>query len=73
MLSVDFINSLGITANKITVLQDNTADPSDSNKILFEADGLSGEGIVKIGGCKIQNKDLVVQQSSEDDIVPLVP
>ena len=73
MLSVDFIDSLGITANKITVLQDNTADPSDSNKILFEADGLSGEGIVKIGDFKVQNKDLVVQQSSEDDIVPLVP
>ena len=33
MLSVDFIDSLGITANKITVLQDNAADPSDSNFI----------------------------------------
>ena len=73
MLSVDFIESLDITTKKITVLQDNTAAPSDSNKILFEADGLSGEGIVKIGGFKVQNKDLVVQQPSEDDIVPLVP
>ena len=73
MLSADFIESLDITTKKITVLQDNTAAPSDSNKILFEADGLSNEGIVKIGGFEIQNKDLVVQQPSEDDIVPLVP
>ena len=58
MLSVDFINSLGITANKITVLQDNTADPSDSNKILFEADGLSEAGSVKIANFTVKNDKL---------------
>ena len=49
-LTANYINALDITTKKIAVLQDNTADPSDSNKILFEANGLSGKGAVKIGG-----------------------
>ena len=71
MLSVDFIDSLGITANKITVLQDNTADPSDSNKILFEADGLSGEGIVKIGGFNVGTNSLESGTSNTSNYVKL--
>ena len=71
MLSVDFIDSLGITANKITVLQDNTADSSDSNKILFEADGLSSEGIVKIGGFTVGTNSLESGTSNTSNYVKL--
>ena len=71
MLSVDFIDSLGITANKITVLQNNTADPSDSNKILFEADGLSSEGIVKIGGFTVGTNSLESGTSNTSNYVKL--
>ena len=57
-LTANYINALDITTKKITVLQDNTADPSDSNKILFEANGLSGKGAVKIGGWDVEKDKL---------------
>lgn len=46
-LTANYINALDITAKKITIRQDNTAEDSD---ILFNADGTSKEGQVKIGG-----------------------
>ena len=50
MMTVDFINSLGITAKKITVLKDNSKESNDSNPILFQADGTSNNSKVNIGG-----------------------
>lgn len=58
MLSTDFINSLGITAKKITVLQDNSAEGSAENPILFQADGINGNGEVKIGGFTVDSNRL---------------
>lgn len=57
MLSIDFIDSLGITAKKITVKRDNSKEPSNSkpNPILFEADGLSGTGTVQIAEFTVGN------------------
>ena len=55
MLSIDFIDSLGITAKKITVKRDNSKEQSNSNPILFEADGLSGTGAVKIAEFTVGN------------------
>ena len=46
-LTANYINALDITTKKITVRQDNT---NDKSAVLFEADGLSGKGTVKIGG-----------------------
>ncbi len=53
MLSVDFIDSLGITAKKITVL-----DKSNNNKLLFEADGINGTGSVKIANFTVNQTGL---------------
>ena len=64
MLSIDFIDSLGITAKKITVLNDNTAEESATNPILFEADGLSGTGAVRIAGWEATNNKLTSGQGS---------
>ena len=58
MLTVDFINSLGITAKKITVLQDNSKESNDSNPILFQADGTSNNSGVKIGGFTVDSNRL---------------
>lgn len=58
MLDVDFINALGITAKKITVLQDNTTGESDDNRIIFEADGFNETGAVKIGGFVVDTNSL---------------
>lgn len=62
MLDVNFINALGITAKKITVLQNNedAFDPvnPDKNPILFEADGISGTGKVKIANFTVENDKL---------------
>lgn len=58
MLSIDFINSLGITAKKITVLQDNSKESNDSNPILFQADGTSNNSGVKIGGFTVDSNRL---------------
>lgn len=55
MLSADFINSLGITAKKITVKKDNSKEQSNSNPILFEADSLSGNGTVTIADFTVGN------------------
>ena len=57
-MTVDFINSLGITAKKITVLQDNSKESNDSNPILFEADGTSNNSGVKIGGFTVDSNRL---------------
>lgn len=58
MLDVDFINALGITAKKITVLQDNNKAESSENQIIFEADGTSNTGTVKIGGFEVDSNSL---------------
>lgn len=58
MLSADFINSLGITAKKITVLQDNSAEGSAENPILFQADGINGTGKVKIADFDVNYESL---------------
>ena len=58
MLTVDFINSLGITAKKITVLQDNSKESNNSNPILFQADGTSNNSGVKIGGFIVDSNRL---------------
>lgn len=59
MLDVDFINALGITAKKITVLKNNgAASNPNTNPILFEADGYNPEGIVKIGGFVVDTNSL---------------
>lgn len=57
MLSIDFIDSLGITAKKIIVKRDNSKEQSNSNPnpTLFEADSLSGNGTVKIAGFTVGN------------------
>ena len=57
-MTVDFINSLGITAKKITVLQDNSAEGSAENPILFQADGTSNNSGVKIGGFTVDSNRL---------------
>ena len=57
-MTVDFINSLGITAKKITVLQDNSKESNDSNPILFQADGTSNNSGVKIGGFTVDSNRL---------------
>lgn len=70
MLDVDFINALGITAKKITVLQNNedAFDPvnPDKNPILFEADGISGKGAVSIANFTVKNDKLY---SGEHDAI----
>ena len=57
MLSIDFIDSLGITAKKITVKRDNSKEQSNSkpNPILFEADSLSENGTVQIAEFTVGN------------------
>lgn len=70
MLSVDFIDSLGITTKKITVRQDNTDAKST---ILFEADGLSGEGTVKIGGFDVKNNTLTATDTISTNSVQIMP
>ena len=54
-LTANYINALDITTKKITVLQDNNVAQSDSNPILFEADGLSGAGKVSIANFTVKN------------------
>ena len=68
MLSVDFIDSLGITTKKITVRQDNA---NDKSAILFEADGLSNEGTVKIGGFTVGTNSLESGTSDTSNYVKL--
>lgn len=60
MLTVDFIDSLGITAKKITVKKDNdnSKEPNDSNPILFQADGTSNNSKVNIGGFTVDSNRL---------------
>lgn len=57
-LTANYINALDITAKKITVLNNNNAVQSDSNPILFEADGLSGAGKVSIANFTVKNDKL---------------
>ena len=70
MLSVDFIDSLGITTKKITVRQDNA---NDKSAILFEADGLSNEGTVKIGGFDVKNNTLTATDAISTNSVQIMP
>ena len=46
-LTANYINAMDIETKKITVRQDNA---NDKSAVLFEADGISGKGNVKIGG-----------------------
>ena len=66
------INADGATVTgKLTVKDKAKPNPN----IIFEADPFGSDTTdphVLIGGFKLQNKDLIAQQSSEDDIVPLV-
>ena len=70
MLSVDFIDSLGITTKKITVRQDNA---NDKSAILFEADGLSNEGTVKIGGFDVKDNILAATDAISTNSVQIMP
>ena len=71
MLTVDFINSLGITAKKITVLQDNSKESNGSNPILFQADGTSNNSGVKIGGFTVDSNKLYAGTPGKDDSIEL--
>lgn len=66
-LTANYINALDITAKKITVLNNNNATQSDSNPILFEADGLSGTGSVKIANFTVKNDKLYSDKHDEID------
>ena len=57
-LTANYINALDITAKKITVLNNNNAEQSELNPILFEADGLSGTGSVKIANFTVNQTGL---------------
>ena len=69
MLSVDCIDSLGITTKKITVRQDNA---NDKSAVLFEADGISGKGNVKIGGFDVDHNKLSIGTIGTDNSVALI-
>ena len=71
MLTVDFINSLGITAKKITVLQDNSKESNDSNPILFQADGTSNNSGVNIGGFTVDSNRLYAGTPGADNGIEL--
>ena len=64
-LTANYINALDITAKKITVLNNNNAAQSDSNPILFEADGLSETGSVKIANFTVKNDKLYSGEHDE--------
>ena len=70
-MTVDFINSLGITAKKITVLQDNSKESNASNPILFEADGTSNNSGVKIGGFTVDSNKLYAGTPGADNGIEL--
>lgn len=71
MMTVDFINSLGITAKKITVLKDNSKESNDSNPILFQADGTSNNSGVKIGGFTVDSNRLYAGTPGADNGIEL--
>ena len=71
-MTVDFINSLGITAKKITVLKDNSKESNDSNPILFQADGTSNNSGVKIGGFTVDSNRLYAGTPGADNGIELV-
>lgn len=52
-ITANYINALDITAKKITVL-----DPDDNTKKLFEADGINGNGSVKIANFNVNQTGL---------------
>lgn len=64
-LTANYINALDITAKKITVLNNNNATQSDSNPILFEANGLSGTGSVKIANFTVNQTGLYSGEHNE--------
>ena len=64
-LTANYINALDITAKKITVLNNNNVAQSDSNPILFEADGLSGAGKVSIANFTVKNDKLYSGEHEE--------
>ena len=70
-MTVDFINSLGITAKKITVLQDNSKESNDSNPILFQADGTSNNSKVNIGGFTVDSNKLYAGTPGADNGIEL--
>ena len=60
---------MDITTKKITVRQDNA---NDKSAILFEADGTSNNGIVKVGGFSVTKDALVGGKSIHRTIVNLI-
>ena len=56
---------MDITAKKITVLDNNNITQSDSNPILFEADGINGTGKVSIANFTVKNDKLYSGEHDE--------
>ncbi len=63
-VTASYINALDITARQITVLQDNTDSQSP---ILFQADGLSTEGKVRLAGFNVRAGELITANSDGTD------
>lgn len=73
MLTVDFLNALGITAKKIEVVTDKDAQTGES-KVVFSADGLNRntetgklEPIVQIGGFKVTEHSIETNEKDETE------
>lgn len=63
-LTANYINALDITTKKITVRQDNA---NDKSAILFEADGTSNNGTVKVGGFDVTNSSIRSTKEYDND------
>lgn len=59
-VTANFVNALGITAKKITVL-----DKNNDNKPLFEANGIDGTGSVSIANFTVKNDKLYSGEHDE--------
>ena len=59
-VTANFVNALGITAKKITVL-----DKNNDNKPLFEANGIDGTGSVSIANFTVKNDKLYIDGHSD--------
>ena len=60
---------MDIETKKITVRQDNA---NDKSAVLFEADGISGKGNVKIGGFDVDHNKLSIGTIGSDKSVALI-
>ena len=68
-LTANYINAMDIETKKITVRQDNA---NDKSAVLFEADGISGKGNVKIGGFDVDHNKLSIGTIGTDNSVALI-